>query len=157
MRIALAQAMHAFRPWRAALFSFMPMLVGVTQPRISEAAEAAPSLPGFATLGQVSVDKTGCASCPATIATSKRHRAFALASDSPFPVVLSGRVEVTCGDGTTYHLFLQSPHRGGPFQVVRNSCANLDSKEITLTVTSVGLSPADAERTVDLIAYGSFG
>lgn len=34
---------------------------------------------------------------------------------------------------------------------------NLDSKEITLTVTSVGLASADAEHTIDLIAYGSFG
>jgi hypothetical protein len=120
-------------------------------------AETAPSLPGFSTLGQVSIDKTGCPSCPAVVATSKRHRAFALASDSPFPVILSGRIEVACADGTTYHVFLSSPRRGGPFQVVPNTCVNLDSKEITLTVTSVGLSPADAERTVGLIAYGSFG
>ena len=132
------------------------MLLSLARPSTSR-AETAPSLPGFATLGQVVIDKTGCPSCPATIATNKRHRTFALASDSPFPVVLSGRLEVTCTNGTTYHVFLQSPRRGGPFQVVPNACTNLDTKEITLTVTSAGLAPADAERTVGLIAYGSFG
>jgi hypothetical protein len=151
--------MLAFRSWRVAVF-LTSMIAALIRPTTSEAAEpldTAPSLPGFATLGQVSVDKTGCPSCPATIATNKRHRAFALASDSPFAVVLSGRVEVTCADGTTYHVFLQSPRGGGPFQVVRNTCVNLDSKELTLTVTSVGLSPADAERSIALITYGSFG
>jgi hypothetical protein len=54
-------------------------------------------------------------------------------------------------------VFLNSPRRGGLFQVIPNSCVNLDSKEMKLTVTSVGLSPADAERTVALVAYGSFG
>lgn len=131
-------------------------LLSIARPATSR-AESAPSLPGFSTLGQIVIDKTGCPSCPATIATDKRHRSFALASDSPFPVVLSGRLEVTCANGSTYHVFLQSPRRGGPFQVVANSCTNLDTKEITLTVTSVGLAPADAERTIGLIAYGSFG
>ena len=134
----------------------MMLFVALAQPSTSQAAEEAPSLSGFATLGQVSVDRTGCQSCPAVITTSKRHRMFALASDSPFPVVLAGRIDVTCADGSTYHHFLSSPRRGGPFQVLQNTCVNLDSKEITLTVTSVGLAPPDAERTVGLIAYGSF-
>jgi hypothetical protein len=155
--IARALAMHAMRSLRVGLFLFVLTLLTLARPGRSRAAESAPSLPGFSTLGQVSVDKTGCPSCPAVITTDKRHRTFALASDSPFPVVLSGRVDVKCADGASYHVFLHSPHRGGPFQVVANSCVNLDSKEITLTVTSVGLAPADAERTVALIAYGSFG
>jgi hypothetical protein len=105
----------------------------------------------------VVIDKTGCPSCPSVVMTEKRHRTFALASDSPFPLVLSGRVEVTCADGGSYHLLLHSPRRGGPFQIVPNTCANLDSKQLTVTVTSVGLAPADAERKVSLILYGSFG
>lgn len=132
------------------------VLLSVGRPRTSH-AETAPSLPGFSTIGQVLVDKSGCPSCPAVLTTEKRHRTFALASDSPFPVVLSGRVDVTCANGASYHVFLSSPRRGGPFQIVPNTCPNLESKEITLTVSSVGLSPADAERSVALIAYGSFG
>jgi hypothetical protein len=132
------------------------MLVSFARPSPSQ-AETAPSLPGFAMLGQVAVDKSGCPSCPRVIATDDRHRTFALASNSPFPVMLSGRLDVTCTNGATYHVFLQSPRRGGPFQVVPNTCVNLETKEITLTVTSVGLAPADSERTVTLIAYGSFG
>lgn len=119
-------------------------------------AEEVPSLPGFASLGQVAIDKDGCASCPAIISTSKRHRTFALASDSPYPVMLSGRVEITCANGSTYHVLLQSTRRGGPFQLIPNSCVNLESKSLTVTITSVGLTPADAERTVTLIAYGNF-
>lgn len=134
----------------------MATLLSVARPSTSR-ADTAPSLPGFATLGQVLVDKTGCTSCPLVLPTDKRHRAFALASDSPFPVTLSGRVDVTCGNGATYHVFLQSPHRGGPFQLLPNSCVNLETKDVTVTVTSVGLSPADAERKVAVIAYGSFG
>ena len=130
--------------------------LSLARPRPSH-AESAPSLPGFATLGQVLVDKSGCPSCPLVLATEKRHRVFAFASDSPFPVLLSGRVEVTCAGGASYHVFLSSPRGGGPFQIVPNTCPNLESKEITLVVTSVGLSPADAERKVALIAYGSFG
>lgn len=53
-------------------------------------------------------------------------------------------------------MFLASSLRGGPFQVIPNTCSSLDSKEIKITVTSVGLSPPDAERSVALMAYGSF-
>jgi hypothetical protein len=123
----------------------------------AESPPALPALPGFTGLGQVLVDKTGCASCPAVFVTSKRHRGFALASDTPFPISQSGRVDVTCTEGTTYHVFLYSPRHGGVFQLIPNSCVNFDSKEIKLTVTSVSLSPADAERSVALVAYGSFG
>jgi len=131
-------------------------LLSVARPSIGR-AETAPSLPGFSALGQVVVDKNGCSSCPHVLPTDKRHRNFALASDSPFPVMLSGRLDVTCANGTSYQVFLQSPRRGGPFQIVPNACTNLESKELTLTITSVGLSPADAERTITLFAYGSFG
>lgn len=154
--------MHAFRsPARHPLLGLLALFAlvivfSVARPRTSR-AEGAPSLPGFSTLGQVAIDKTGCPSCPRVISTDQRHRAFALASDSPFPVMLSGRLEVTCANGASYHVFLQSPRRGGPFQLVPNTCVNLDTKELTFTVTSVGLSPADAERTVSVIAYGSFG
>lgn len=123
----------------------------------SSRAEDVPSLAGYATLGHVTVDKNGCASCPAVIRTSKRHRAFVIASDSPFPVVLSGRVDVTCSNGATYQVFLNSPRRGGPFQMIANTCVNLETKDLTFTITSVGLSPADAEQKIELIAYGSFG
>lgn len=119
-------------------------------------AEAPPSISGFSAIGQVSVDKTGCASCPAVFATSRRHRTFALASDSPFPMSPSGRFDVVCRDGSEYHVFLNSSPRGGPFQVIPNTCSNLDSKEIKISVTSVLLSPADQDRSVAIIAYGSF-
>jgi hypothetical protein len=120
-------------------------------------AEDAPPLAGFSPLGQVLLDKSGCPSCPAVFATNKRHRAFGLASDSPFPVSQSGQLDVTCTSGASYHYFLRPATRGGLFQLVPNMCVNLDSKEIKLTITSVGLSPPDAERTVTLVAYGSFG
>lgn len=119
--------------------------------------QSLPALANWTPLGQVVVDKSGCASCPATFATKRRHRNIGLASDSPFPVSLTGRIDVSCTDGTTYNVYLRSPLREGLFQVVPNTCANLDSKEVQLTVTSIDLSPPDAERSVALIAYGSFG
>lgn len=120
-------------------------------------AESAPALPGYAPLGEVRLDKTGCPSCPVTFSTDRRHRTFALTNDSPFPVVLAGRVEVTCANGSTYHVLLGSPRGGGPFQVVQNACTNLDAKSVSVDVTSVGLAPPDAERKVTLTVYGSFG
>ena len=123
----------------------------------AEGATELPALPGWTALGQVQLDKTGCPSCPAVFATNRRHRGFALASDSPFAISQSGRVDVTCADGSSYNVFLHSTRRGGLFQVIPNACVNFDSKEMKLTVTSVGLSPPDAGRTVALVAYGSFG
>jgi hypothetical protein len=120
-------------------------------------ADSPPALSGFAPLGQVVLDKNGCTSCPAVFATARRHRAFALASDSPFPVHQIGRVDVACANGSDYHVFLQSTVRGGPFQLVPNLCVNLDSKEVKVTVTSVTLSPPDEDRTVALMTYGSVG
>lgn len=104
--------------------------------------------------GQVSLDKNGCGSCPATFPTPSRYRSFGLATDSPYAVTLNGRIDVTCADGGSYNVALRSAVRGGIFQQVPNSCVNLDSKEIKLTITSVSLSPPDAERTVALTAYG---
>jgi hypothetical protein len=120
-------------------------------------ADSAPAISGYSALGEVLLDKNGCSSCPAVYATSRRHRTFVLASDSPFPVHQVGRVDVTCANGSTYHVFLNSTVRAGPFQLVANNCVNLDSKEIKLTITSVGLAPQDAERTVTVFTYGSFG
>jgi len=120
-------------------------------------ADSQPAIAGYAGLGQVLIDKNGCASCPAVFTTGRRYRAFALVSDTPFPINQTGRVDVTCGTGTSYHVFLQSPLRSGPFQVIPNNCVNLDSKDVKLTITSVSLSAQDAEKTVALMAYGSFG
>jgi hypothetical protein len=119
--------------------------------------ESPPALANWTPLGQVFIDKSGCASCPATFATSRRHRAFGVASDSPFPVSLAGRIDVICEEGTTYSAYLRSPLSDGLFQIVPNACVNLESKEIQLTVTFVGLAPPDAARKVALIVYGSFG
>src|SRR5688500_1408595 len=71
-----------------------------------------PPVPSWATVGQVRLDKDGCASCPAAFGTTIRHRGFALATDSIYPISLTGRVDVTCGNGTSYHVFLNSPARG---------------------------------------------
>lgn len=119
-------------------------------------AQGAP-LPGWAPIGQVQLDKSGCASCPATFSIPSRHRSFGLATDSPFPVTLSGRIDVTCANGSTYDVLLRSSPRAGIFQVVPSSCVNLDTKEIKLTVTSLSLSPADENRTVVLTVYGKIG
>jgi hypothetical protein len=117
-------------------------------------AQGTPAPIGWALLGQVTLDKNGCVSCPAIFRTPNRLRAFGLASDSPFPISLSGRIDVTCTDGATYNLVLSSPARGGLFQIVPNSCVNLESKEIRLSTTSVSLSPPDAERAVVLSMFG---
>lgn len=37
-------------------------------------AEGPPAISGFAPIGQVLLDKSGCASCPAVFATTRRHR-----------------------------------------------------------------------------------
>jgi hypothetical protein len=118
-------------------------------------AQVVPS--GWAALGQVRLEKNACSSCPATFPTVNRHRNIGLSSDSPYPVSLSGRVDIKCADGTSYNVLLRSAARGGLFQVIRNSCVNLDAKEVGLTITSVSLSPPDADRTVTLSVYGSLG
>ena len=117
----------------------------------------APALPGWQPLGEVRLDRNGCAGCPAVIAMNQPHRRFGLASDSPSPVTLSGRIDVSCANGTTYNTLLQSPRRGGLFQIVPNACVNLEAKEIKLTITSVVLSPQDQDRTVGLYVYAAFG
>ncbi len=119
-------------------------------------ADSQPALAGYAGLGQVLIDKNGCSGCPAVFTTGRRYRAFALVSDTPFPINQTGRVDVTCGTGTSYHVFLQSSVKSGPFQLIPNNCVGLDSKEVKLTITSVSLSAQDAEKTVALMAYGAF-
>lgn len=109
---------------------------------------------GRTSLGQVSLDKSGCASCPATFATPSRYPTFALASDTPFPINLSGRIDVNCTDGSRYDVFLSSPMRGGVFQTIPNLCVNYDSKSLKLAITTVGLSDPDKDRTVTLTALG---
>lgn len=104
-------------------------------------------------LGQVSIDKNGCASCPGTFPTTARNRTFGIGTDTPYAISLSGRIDVTCADNTTYNVALRSSVRGGIFQVIPNTCVNLDARSIALAVTSVGLSPPDAERTVALTVY----
>ena len=118
-------------------------------------AESAPTLPNWTPLGQVMVDKSGCPSCPTTFPTSRRHRRFGLTSDSFFPVSLSGRFDVSCSNGTNYNVLLQSSSRDGLFQVIPNLCVNFESKEVKLTITSVGLSPADSDRTVAVAVHAS--
>lgn len=129
------------------------VLVGYDTP--SE-AQLAP-VPSWTPLGQVRLDKEGCASCPAALRTSIRHRGFALATDSIYPISLTGRVDVTCGNGASYNVFLSSPARGGVFQVIPSSCMNFDVKEVKLTITSVSLSPPDVDRSALLTVYGTVG
>jgi hypothetical protein len=112
---------------------------------------------GWTALGQVTLDKSGCASCPATFPTTNRHRSFGLASDTPYPLNLSGRIDVTCADGTTYEVLLKSSGRGGLFQIVPNTCVNFDAKQIGVTTTTVSLSPPDADRKVNVTVYGRVG
>ena len=118
-------------------------------------AQVVPS--GWVALGQVRLEKNACTSCPAKFQTTARHRTIGLSTDTPYPISLSGRVDVTCADGTTYNVLLRSSVRGGLFQTIRNSCVNLDAKEIGLTITTVSLSPPDADRSVALSVYGTLG
>lgn len=109
---------------------------------------------GWTALGNVTLDKNGCTGCPATFPTAERWRAFGLGTDTPYAVALSGQAEVVCGDGTSYQVLIKPARRGGLFQVIGNSCVNFESKELRLALTSVSLSPPDADRTVTLTAYG---
>jgi hypothetical protein len=117
-------------------------------------AQSTPAPYGWTLLGQVVLDKNGCATCPAKFLTPSRYRVFGLASDSPFPISLSGRIDVRCTDGTSYDVVLDSPSSGGFFQLVPNSCVNLESKSLRLSTTSVSLSPPDVNRTVVLTVSG---
>ncbi len=109
---------------------------------------------GWTPLGHIVLDKNGCESCKAMFPTPQRHLAFALTSDSPFAVSLSGRVDVECADLSSYNVLLGSPLRGGVFQLVANSCINYDSTKVRLTITNVGLSSPDKERGIVIAAYG---
>ncbi|WP_394837744.1 hypothetical protein LVJ94_12605 [Pendulispora rubella] len=118
-------------------------------------AEGQPSLANWTALGRVLVTKEGCPSCPASFATSRRHRTFGLTSDSFYPVMLSGRFDVTCSNGTQYNMLLSSSQRSGLFQLVPNSCVDLETKEVKLTITSVGLNPKDSERNIEIGVHGT--
>ena len=118
-------------------------------------ADSQPAITGYAGLGQVFIDKNGCGSCPATFTTSRRYKGFALVSDTPYQINQTGRVDVTCEKCTSYHVFLQSTLRSGPFQLIPNNCIGNETKDIKLTITSVSLSAQDADKTVALMAYGS--
>lgn len=117
-------------------------------------AEPPLALAGWTPIGEVHVDKRGCAPCSATFATARRYRSFGLTSDSPFALALAGRFDVTCADGATYNVLLHSPTTGGIFQLVPNRCVNLDTKKLEVTITSVSLAPADAERSIAIGLYG---
>jgi len=118
-------------------------------------AEGQPSLANWTAIGRVLVNKEGCSTCPATFATSRRHRTFGLTSDSFYPVMLSGRFDVTCSNGTQYNVLLQSSQRSGLFQTIANSCVDLETKDVKLTITSVGLTPKDSERSIEIGVHGT--
>jgi hypothetical protein len=81
--------------------------------------------------------------------------AFGLASDSPFAISLAGRFDVTCSDGSTYNVFLNSPTGLGVFQLVSNQCVNYESTSITLSMTTVSLPPPDESRSIVLTVIGT--
>jgi hypothetical protein len=110
---------------------------------------------GWTEVGHVVLDKSGCADCPATFSDESRPISFALTSDSPFPIDLAGRFDVHCADGSTYDEFLNSPRRRGIFQRVPNLCINYDSTSVTVSMTTVSLSPPDENRLVMLTVYGT--
>ena len=116
---------------------------------------AAPTPVGWTEVGHIVVDSAGCATCPATFPTESRPMAFALASDSPFPINLAGRFDVRCADGSKYNELLSSPSRMGIFQLVRNLCMNYESTSVTVSITTVTLSPPDANRRAGLTIYGT--
>lgn len=109
---------------------------------------------GWTPLGQVVLEKNACAACPATFATPTRQRTFGLATDTPYPISLTGQVEIACADGTSYQILVRPAQRGGLFQTIGNSCVNLDSKELRLSLGSISVSPPDADRPVTLTVYG---
>jgi hypothetical protein len=134
---------------RLAVLSVTALLVAV----VGGAGQA--QVPGgWTPLGSVALERNACTTCPAAFATPSRQRTFGLASDSPFPISLAGFIEVACADGSTYQVAVRSATRGGLFQTLPNSCVNLDSKEIRIALTTVALSPADADRRVTLTVYG---
>jgi hypothetical protein len=129
--------------------------VALTTVRTNEPL-AAPQLPyGWTAIGQVTLDKSGCLECPATFPTASRPVTIGLASDSPFPISLAGRLDVNCTDGSTYDVFLNSPLRNGVFQFVPNHCVNYESTSVSLSMTTVSLSPPDEDRSVVLTVFGT--
>lgn len=120
------------------------------------ARHVSPFFLGWKALGELHLTKDGCANAPCvlTIRPERRHRMFALATDSPLPVTLTGDVGITCGDGVTFSVFLQSSGAPGIFQVIGNSCNYLDVNELRLKVTSVGLLPGDGDHGVFITVYG---
>jgi hypothetical protein len=54
-------------------------------------------------------------------------------------------------------VLLQTIPPGALSHLVPNTCVNLDVRELKMTVTSVRLSVPDEERTITVVAYGSFG
>jgi len=124
--------------------------VGTNEPLVT------PPLPyGWTAVGQVTLDRNGCAECPATFPTPDRSVAFGLASDSPFAISLAGRFDVICSDGSTYDVFLNSPTRRGVFQLVPNRCVNYESTSVTVSITTVSLSPPDENRSIVLTVFGT--
>jgi hypothetical protein len=125
----------------------------VTSDEVSQAQEVAPPI-GFTPISRTTFNRRGCATCPLIVNVPTRFQIFALGTDSAYPISLTGKVDVSCKDGSTYNVYMRSPTSAGLFQVIPNLCVNFDTFALKVSVDSASLSPQDVERTVTLTVYG---
>jgi hypothetical protein len=108
-------------------------------------------------IGSMRLTKAGCAArpCAMIFQPSRRHGAFALATDTPYPMILTGSFTTTCIAATPVVIPLGSPTGRGVFQTVPNPCATRYVKTLAVDVASVTLAPQDDATGAVLTLFGS--
>ena len=121
-------------------------------------ATAAPpqSLAGWTLLGSMRLEKSVCAlgACSMLLEPDRRFRSFALATDAPTPMLLTGKVTTTCTGGGPIVAALGSPNGRGVFQTVIKPCASQNVKTFGVDVASVEVAPRDETTGATLLVFG---
>jgi hypothetical protein len=84
--------------------------------------------------------------CTADADLTWRHPTFALATDAPNGVTLSGRMVLTCADGGERTVFLPSIPAAGALATVGNTCPNFAAKRVRIVVESASIPGAESAR-----------
>lgn len=111
---------------------------------------------GYAALAELRVaracEKKGCR---AELQVGWRHPTYAIVTDSPTGVVLTGKMELVCGDGSDRTVLLPSPAAAGAAATFPNPCPNGDVRRAGIVVESVSIPGGDDTRGASLRVFGA--
>lgn len=109
---------------------------------------------GWDRIGEVLLTPASCSKgCGLKVPIQSKSPVFALSTNAIYGIVLSGRVNIECENGSKYNYFLLSPRTSGVFQKVPNGCANYALKSIEVVITSANFSSVDEKSGVRLSLF----